>query len=218
MGWGGGRGGAGVEVFSLGSASASALRPHPRPAASLTPPTRARRVSAGGRGQGSGAGLPGFPPSRQGPPLIPPASATFWPLLAGRVGGWSDAWMHTQGLARVPPGSPIVSAVSTEARRVVREARGPPARRQRSDCPHTGPPRARLGFVHPRCCRSQGPGPVYRALACWAPAVGLGDSCVFLSALLRWRFDTALLCLNDQQLEIYVQSPCWVNTRLTLCL
>lgn len=171
-----------------------------------------------GPGAGLRSGAAWVPPIPAGSPPIPPASATFWPLLAGRVGGWSDAWMHTQGLARVPPGSPIVSAVSTEARRVVREARGPPARRQRSDCPHTGPPRARLGFVHPRCCRSQGPGPVYRALACWAPAVGLGDSCVFLSALLRWRFDTALLCLNDQQLEIYVQSPCWVNTRLTLCL
>ena len=107
--------------------------------------------------------------------------------------------------------------MSREAQRVVREARGGPARHLQSDCPHTGPPRARPGFLHPRCCRSQCPGPVYRSLASWFLAAGLGDSCVFLSALLRWRFDTALLCLNDQQLEIYVQSPCWVNTRLALC-
>ena len=185
----------------------SGLRPHPRPAASLTPPTRERRVSAGGRGQGSGAGLPGFPASRQVPPTPPP--------LAGGVGGWSDARMHTQGWARVPPG--LSNCLRCEQGGPAgrpgssRSASSPSALRLSTH----GPPAGQAGFLHPRCCRSQGP--CVRSLRSWAPAAGLGDSCVFLSALLRWRFDTALLCLNDQQLEIYVQSPCWVNTSLALC-
>lgn len=180
-GVGGGEGWWGWQGLSPVGASALGLRPHPHPAASLTPPTRERRVSAGGGGLGAlGAPYPaGSPSVAPPPPLLLPSG----PHLAGSVGGWSDPRMHTQGLAHVPRQLPGCLQSEQEGpeggQGNSRSASAPCALRL-----STGSPKARLGFVHPRCCLSQGPGPVCRPLASWAPAVRLGDSCAFLSALL----------------------------------